>query len=423
MASNRMINFLAQLHDVFNLRNDTDEEGTVENIRKNVNLRSATAWTLVFAIFVASVGLNVNSAAVIIGAMLISPLMGPILGFGLALGINDSELLKRSLRNLNIAVIISIATSTIYFLLSPLEDVQSELLARTQPSFYDVLIAFFGGAAGIVSISRKERGGAVAGVAIATALMPPLCTAGYALSIGNFKFFAGAIYLFLINSVFIGLSTFIFVRYLRFKKVKSQNELEQRRLNKWLAIIVVAVVLPSLALAWNLMRQSQFNLRAERFVREEFKFKNSFVVNKDFRYQHNRQEIEVSLIGTTLTKEQLDSLNNKLPYYKLEATELQVRQLVDDADTEHMITGAEAELMKLRQQMAKEAESLEAFKDLETELKALYPDTEKVIVTSSGYNVIWKKRIPKNTLRFVESYVKVRTKNDTAEVSHLVRVE
>ena len=168
--------------EIFNLRKDSDEEGTVENIRKNVDFYGANAWTLVFAIFIASVGLNVNSPAVIIGAMLISPLMGPILGIGLSLGINDELLLRRSFRNLSIAVLISIATSMIYFLLSPIHEAQSELLARTYPTFYDVLIAFFGGAAGIVSISRKERGASVAGVAIATALMPPLCTAGYALS-------------------------------------------------------------------------------------------------------------------------------------------------------------------------------------------------------------------------------------------------
>lgn len=423
MSSDPVVHYLTHLRQIFDLRSDNDEDGTVENIRKNVNFQSATAWTLVFAIFIASIGLNVNSAAVIIGAMLISPLMGPILGFGLALGINDSELLRRSLRNLSIAVVISVVTSTIYFLLSPLDDVQSELLARTQPTFYDVLIAFFGGAAGIVSMSRKERGGAVAGVAIATALMPPLCTAGFALASGNMKFFAGAIYLFLINSVFIGLSTFLFVRYLKFKRVKVQNEVDQKKLNRWLAFVVIVVVFPSLVLAWNLMRQSQFNSRAERFVREGFKFQNSMVVDKDFRFRYDKQQIEVSLIGTTLTTEQVEALNNMLPLYKLHTTELKVRQLVNGADTEHLVTGAEAELLTLRQELRKQAEWSESADDMEKEIKVIYPDIERIVTTSEGHNVIWKKRTSKAILRQVDSFVKVRMKNQAAEVYHLVKAQ
>ena len=423
MSSNLALKFLIQLRQIFNLRRDTDEDNTVENIRKNVDFNGANAWTLVFAIFVASIGLNMNSAAVIIGAMLISPLMGPILGFGLALGINDSELLKRSLRNLSIAVLISIVTSTLYFLLSPLEDAQSELLARTQPTFYDVLIAFFGGAAGIISISRKERGAAVAGVAIATALMPPLCTAGYALSIGNFGFFAGALYLFLINSVFIGLSTFTFVRYLSFKKVKIQNDLERRRLRKWLTSIVVIVVFPSLILAWSLMKQSHFNLMAERFVREKFQFKNSFVVNKNLSFRHDKPVIEVSLIGTTLTKEQLDGLKALLPLYKLDTTELKVRQLVsgEAQNSKNEMTRAEAELVELRQKMSEHEFWSSSIVDLENELKVIHPNLERLIATEAGYHLIWKKRLAKKELATLESFIKLRTKNQKAQILHLTR--
>lgn len=422
MASHFILKTLIQIREIFNLRRDTDEESTVEDIRKNVDFHSANAWTLVFAIFVASIGLNMNSAAVIIGAMLISPLMGPILGFGLALGINDSELLKRSLRNLGIAVLISIITSTLYFFLSPLQDAQSELLARTQPTFYDVLIAFFGGAAGIVSISRKERGPAVAGVAIATALMPPLCTAGYALSTGNFAFFAGALYLFLINSVFIGLSTFAFVRYLQFQKVKIQNNIERRRLRKWLVSIVLIIIFPSLILAWSLMRESQFNLMAERFVREEFQFKNSMVVNKNFIFKHDKPIIEVSLIGTSLSKEQLDKLNQMLSFYKLENTELNVKQLVSEEDTKDMITSTEAELLQLRQLISLDNAKKESIFDIENELKVIYPDVDKLIVTNNGYHIVWEKRVHKKTQSVVDSFLKVRIKNESAAIFHLIQV-
>ena len=179
-----------------------DEMETIDYISKNVEFKGANLWILIFAILVASVGLNVNSTAVIIGAMLISPLMGPIMGVGLAAGINDFELLKKSLKNLGIAIAISIITSTIYFSFTPLNDAQSELLARTEPSIWDVLIALFGGLAGIVAGSRKEKSNAIPGVAIATALMPPLCTAGYGLATGNVYYFFGAFYLFFINSVF-----------------------------------------------------------------------------------------------------------------------------------------------------------------------------------------------------------------------------
>jgi len=418
MAVNPLDQSLSVITDIFNLRRDTDEVGTVDNIRKNVDFQSANAWTLVFAIFVASIGLNVNSAAVIIGAMLISPLMGPILGFGLALGINDGELLRRSLRNLAIAVVISVLTSTLYFLLSPLHDAQSELLARTQPTFYDVMIAFFGGAAGIVSISRKERGAAVAGVAIATALMPPLCTAGYALSNGNFKFLLGALYLFLINSVFIGLSTFLFVRYLHFKKVRFQNEQERKRVRIWISTIVVVIVLPSLILAWMLMQESRFRVRSEKFVREQFQFKNSFVVSSDLKYRYSEPQILVNVIGVNLTPEQIESVKSKLPIYHLEETKLEVRQISDVKQA----TGVDSELVQLRQTVAEHDTKIEELANIGNELKVLYPEVVDLLQSRQAYVVVWKKRIPKATLEHIEAFLKVRSKNQNIIVSHSVQI-
>ena len=206
--------FYIYLRNLFSLHEDKESElKTIENIKKNTIFKGTNLWILAFAILIASIGLNVNSAAVIIGAMLISPLMGPIMGVGLSLGIYDFELLKQAIRNLLIATIIGLFISSLYFSITPLNEAQSELLARTYPTIYDVLIAFVGGLTGIVAGSRSEKGNAIPGVAIATALMPPLCTAGYGLATYNFGIFLGAFYLYLINCVFICLATFLFVRF------------------------------------------------------------------------------------------------------------------------------------------------------------------------------------------------------------------
>ena len=207
MTINSILN---QIKSQFYVMQDMeDEKEIVEQITSGVSFKGANLWVLIFAIFIASLGLNVNSTAVIIGAMLISPLMGPIIGMGLATGINDFALLRRAAKNFGIATVISILTATIYFLITPLGEAQSELLARTSPTIYDVLIATFGGAAGILALCTKGKGNVIPGVAIATALMPPLCTAGYGLATGHFLYFLGAFYLFFINTVFISLSTYV----------------------------------------------------------------------------------------------------------------------------------------------------------------------------------------------------------------------
>ena len=186
----------------FDLSNGEEiKEKVLEQVKSNISFRGSNLWILACAIVIASVGLNVNSTAVIIGAMLISPLMGPIVGSGFALGTFDFDLLKKALKNLLIATIASLFVSTVYFYVSPFKDVQSELLARTSPNIYDILIAFFGGLVGVIAVTRVEKGNPIPGVAIATALMPPLCTAGYGLAMGNWPFFFGALYLFFINSI------------------------------------------------------------------------------------------------------------------------------------------------------------------------------------------------------------------------------
>ena len=211
--------------DFVNLHTGEEQkEKVLENIKSNISFRGSNLWILACAIVIASVGLNVNSTAVIIGAMLISPLMGPIVGAGFALAIYDFELLKKSGKNLLIATIVSLIVATLYFYLSPFKVAQSELLARTSPNIYDVLIAFFGGLVGVIAITRVEKGNPIPGVAIATALMPPLCTAGYGLAMGNFSYFLGAFYLYTINCFFICISTFFILKYLKYKPIKTLNQ-------------------------------------------------------------------------------------------------------------------------------------------------------------------------------------------------------
>lgn len=341
------------IRKLFDLFPDTDEAGTVESIRKNVEFRSGNAWTLVFAIFIASIGLNTNSAAVIIGAMLISPLMGPIVGAGLALGTYDFALLKRSIRNLGIAVVISVATSSFYFLLSPLGDAQSELLARTRPTVFDVLIAVFGGATGIVAASRKEKGNAVPGVAIATALMPPLCTAGYGLASRQFSYFFGALYLFSINSVFICLATYVFVRYLRFATTQSIDLRQKAHLKKLVTLVAVVTMVPSVALAWYYVQEARFKSEAAAFLRREFAIPGTHVIGHEIKYSLQHPQLTVSLIGNQLPASTIEQIREKMRQYRLRNAVLSVSQSTIEEDLERRLS--ERLSSKLSQQPAAES--------------------------------------------------------------------
>ncbi|QNK64908.1 TIGR00341 family protein [Pedobacter sp. PAMC26386] len=303
-----------------------DEDDVAKSIKKNSDFVGANLWTLIFAILIASIGLNVNSTAVIIGAMLISPLMGPIMGIGLGVGTNDFELVKKGLRNLLIATLISIVVSTFYFWITPLHDAQSELLARTTPSIWDVFIAFFGGLAGIVAGTRKEKSNVIPGVAIATALMPPLCTAGFGLANGNLYYFLGAIYLYFINSIFICISTYLIVRFLKFGKKHFDDSEAEKKVSRYIMIIVIIAVLPSVYLAYGIVDKSIFENSAKKFVNEQFQFINTQVVSKTLKYSSKGNEIDLLLIGYELPKSKIDSIRGNLLNYKLKNTKLNIRQ-------------------------------------------------------------------------------------------------
>ena len=291
----RTFRYYANIYDLF------DTEDAAQRIKSGIWFRGPNVWILAFSIVIASAGLNVNSTAVIIGAMLISPLMGPIIGLGLALGTNDLDLLKLAAKNLLVMVVISLVASTLFFLLSPLELINpTELQARTRPTIYDVLIALFGGLAGILENSRKERGTVIAGVAIATALMPPLCTAGYGLSSFHFKFFFGAMYLFVINTVFITLATYVMVKYLRFKAVSGLDPAVAKKRRNTISALIAIVVIPSIISAIGMIQDNNFERNVEAFVQENRLVSRSYIY--DYRiYNDHGRKVEFSLTGEPMS--------------------------------------------------------------------------------------------------------------------------
>lgn len=367
---------------LFNLNDDkAEEKEIVESIGRNVTFRGTNLWTLIFAILIASIGLNMNATAVIIGAMLISPLMGPIMGIGLAIGVYDFDLLKRGIKNILIAASISIITSWLYFLITPLHEAKSELLARTNPSLWDVFIAFLGGLAGIVAGTRKEKSNVIPGVAIATALMPPLCTAGFGLATGQWFYFLGALYLFFINSLFICLATLLIVRYLKFSKIEFPTEARQKRVIRSIWIIVILTILPSLYLTFRVVQRTIFEENAKRFIQKEFNFAQTQVVNRSFRFDHRNSAIEVLLMGQELKPRIIDSISQRLPLYNLGYADLIVRQ---GLDAKHEIDLAQIKASILEDVYtgnaskkdtlpAENKNEVKKFPDLKAELKSLYP--------------------------------------------------
>lgn len=309
----------------FDVRQEKENDiETIESIKKGIEFKGTNLWVLIFATFIASLGLNTNSTAVIIGAMLISPLMGPIMGFGLGLGISDFDLIKRSFRNFATATVFSVITSTLYFLISPISEAQSELLARTQPTVYDVMIAFFGGLAGIVASSTKSKGNVIPGVAIATALMPPLCTAGFGLASGNLYYFFGAFYLYFINTVFISLATYMVVRLLNYPKKVFLDKQREKIVTRYVGIIVFFTIVPSIFLSYNLIRTSYFNERVHNFITAELSFPNTQVLSKTVSIE--KKELKVVLIGKTVPEDMINNARLKMKQYGLDDTNLVVQQ-------------------------------------------------------------------------------------------------
>ncbi|MDA9563380.1 DUF389 domain-containing protein [Flavobacteriales bacterium] len=308
------------LKDTSSISEGTDYEGATEGIKKDIDFKGHGVWILVMSIFIASIGLNVNSTAVIIGAMLISPLMGPILGVGLSLGTNDWSTLIRSVKSFGTMTLIAILSSAFYFFITPLSEVQPELIARTKPTILDVFIAICGGVAGIIAGSRKEKSNVIPGVAIATALMPPLCTAGYGLANGNWSFFFGAFYLFFLNSMFITLSTVLIVRFLKFPIVHFVNEITERKVKRYMVFFVLVIIIPSGWIFWDVIKDSIFHQKAETFISENFEFPETSVDGKRIVFSDSLATIEVSLNGKLISEAQKEDLQRRMALYDLSST-------------------------------------------------------------------------------------------------------
>ena len=370
-----------------------EEQKTVDSIRNGVEFKGANLWILVFATFMASLGLNVNSTAVIIGAMLISPLMGPIMGIGLAVGQHNFELMKLSLKNYFVATLFSVITATIYFSFTPLVEVQSELLARTSPSIYDVFIALMGGLAGIVALAAKEKGNVIPGVAIATALMPPLCTAGFGLATGNWLYFLGAFYLYFINSVFISLATFLGVHFMHFKRKEFIDKERGKKVKLYIITITILTMCPAIYLTYGIVKETFYNSMASKYITEELHFPETQVLNREVSF--DKREIRVVLVGKEVEEEQLAAARSRMDKYKLEGTKLVVFQGVnnDKMDIgnikslvmEDFYKKSESQLLKQKEEIDSLKRVLEVYtksgkadKKLAAEMKVLFQNVETV---------------------------------------------
>ncbi len=328
MQAKTIIRPLLRLLERFSLEQEKDDPAAIlAAIERDVRFRGINLWILIAAVVVASVGLNVNSTPVIIGAMLISPLMGPIIGIGVSLATYNLPLLNKSLRNFIVAVFFSIITSALYFSLSPLKEAQSELIARTSPSLWDVLIAFFGGLAGIIAATGREKKlTVVAGVAIATALMPPLCTVGYGVATLQLSFIAGAFYLFSINAVFISTAAYLVARLLRFPSIEIANIQLRKRIRRIALLIVIGTFLPSLYLSWQLVQKAIYEERLRLFIQHELSYPNTSVVSHKLIRRGEKTLLEIVLIGEVLTEKEQARLREALAAYNLPIDGIEIIQ-------------------------------------------------------------------------------------------------
>lgn len=382
----------------FTFGNDqAPEEETIDNIEQGIEFQGAKLWVLILAIFVASLGLNTNSTAVIIGAMLISPLMGPILGMGLSAGIHDFVLLKKAFKNYFVATLFSVVTACVYFVLSPFDAVQSELLARTSPTIYDVLIALCGGLAGIIALSSKSQrtGNVIPGVAIATALMPPLCTVGFGLATANWMYALGALYLYLINTVFISLATYIGVEFIfKFNKRTQFDSLKNRKFKYILALVGIFVILPSLYMTTKLVRKSIFEDNAHRFCREVMNLENTHLIGSEANYDDHT--LKLVLMGEEMDSACISMVQSRLVDYNLEGTTLSIIQganTITEDSVKNMLSSTEARILasnilKEEHKIDTLQNELNKYRQFETltssiykEVKVLYPQVSSLTLS------------------------------------------
>ncbi|AKU70360.1 TIGR00341 family protein [Prevotella fusca] len=421
------------------------EKEVVTQITDGINFQGANLWVLIFAIFIASLGLNVNSTAVIIGAMLISPLMGPIIGMGLAIGIADLSLFRQSMKNYLVSTFISVITAMLYFTVSPITEAQSELLARTSPTLYDVLIALFGGAAGILAISTKGKNNVLPGVAIATALMPPLCTAGYGLAVHNTSYFFGAFYLYFINTVFIAFTTCIGVRLLHFHRKKFVDLEQMKRVNYYIASILTITILPAGYMTWNILKQSVFENNVEKFITKELSYNGTNILSHE--YDTEAKTLHIVAIGRPITTDSLMKAQLSMPDYQLEGYTLKIVQGINPDSIpimQHKKRGMTTlgekntpewqELVYKNDVLLKQLESYTHYSELSSsikdELKAVCPTAKSLTLTKASESFLdttlvkdyviaivkTSKNLPADNRKQLYNWLKVKVKADSLDL-------
>ena len=323
------------LVNLLDFRKDADQISTIEEIKANIQFKGATAWILICSILVASIGLNTNSIPVVIGAMLISPLMGPILGVGLSIAINDIDTLKTSLISLGTMILLSVLTSFVYFWIFDINADTSELFARTRPDIREILIAFFGGLALIIATTKKGTIATVIyGVAIATALIPPLCTAGYGIAVGSWDYFIGAMYLFIINTIFIALAKFIVTKFLKFPMINYVDSIRRRTISRFATLAAIIVMIPAIWTFVNVVNESNFKNDALSFLNSELDIlPNAKYIKKNTVVQYYSDKpsvIELTTLGNDQISKEIEFvLNTKMKNYSaLNNTELIINQSV-----------------------------------------------------------------------------------------------
>lgn len=388
------------LKEVFSLTEGIDREATAEGIRADVNFKGHGAWILIAAILTASIGLSVGNIPIIIGAMLISPLMGPILGIGLAAGTYDFPLLKKSLTNLGIMMVIGIAISAMYFLVIPIPEINVELRDRTQATLLAIGVAFVGGAAGIIAGSRSQKSNVVPGVAIATALMPPLCTVGFGLATLRWEFFFGALYLFFINSVFIALPTFLYIRYLKFPMKQVLDAAKERRIRWQIGIFLLITMVPSAFIFVNVLQNSFFESDTKRFivaVEASLEQRNTTLIDYKIDTDGESPVIKIALIGDPISDDLRNTWIRMRSDYGLEKVELDIREPRDFSKAieeirleskvgsfdqlqdyyQRELARRDSTIASLNARIGKEAVFSGNVDQLGAELKSLYPNMQR----------------------------------------------
>ena len=421
------------------------EKYVIKQITNGINFQGSNLWILIFAVFIASLGLNVNSTAVIIGAMLISPLMGPIIGMGLALGIADLDLFKQSIKNYLVSTFISVITATIYFTLSPITDAQSELLARTSPTLYDVLIALFGGAAGFLAMSTKGRNNVVPGVAIATALMPPLCTAGYGLAVQNTSYFFGAFYLYFINTVFIAFTTCLGVRFLHFHRKQFINREKMRRVNLYIVSIIIITIIPASYMTWNIIKQSVFENNIENFITKELNYSGTNILSH--QYDLKTKTLHVVAVGNPISTDSIAKAQKTMTDYQLDGYALKVIQgsnsdsllLLQHKNKGQLMVGEKntaewQELAYRNDVLQKQLNSYTHYpvlaNDMKEELKVVCPEAKSIMLSKASESFVdsasiknyivavvkTNKTLAQDNRKQLYDWLKVKVKSDSLEL-------